>query len=180
MKKSHSKLTPQQWRLYEYLKHLMLCENNRTTTIKEIVEAFPFNELANPDGYLLNETEGNHSNCPRLYEDLKAITFSNEVDMIVCTNSNKIRLGTELDVLKRLTSLIDRTRWEEEEIRVIKAKIKNNRQMKLLSNAGIPLDLASPDTKAWHQAFSDDNIALTIKQLQQEEKANDSNNRQAS
>lgn len=170
MKKSHSKLTPQQWKLYEFLKHKMLCENNRTTTIKEIAEAFPFHELGNPDGYTLVETEGNHSNCPRIYEDLKAITFSYEVDMIVCLNSNKIRLGTELDVLKRLSSLIERTRWEEEEIRVIKNKIKNHRQMKLLSNAGIPLELASPDTKAWHQAFSDDNIALTIRQLQQEEK----------
>lgn len=30
---------------------------------------------------------------------------------------------------------------------------------------------ATPNTKLWHVAFSDENIALTIKQLEQEEKA---------
>lgn len=157
-------LNSHQWRLYEFLKNLMENQGNRTTTVKEIVENFP-------DEYELKITEGNKSNCPNLYDDLKAITMTDEVDMIVCLNHNRIRLGTELDVLKRLSSLIARTRWEEQEIRTIKAKIKNNGQFKLLSNAGIPMNEAAPNTKVWHVAFSDENIALTIKQLEQEEKA---------
>lgn len=165
------KLTNHQWRLYDYLKSLMENENNRTTTVAEIVAKFPVSEEY-PDGYSLKETEGNHSNCPKLYEDLKAITMTREVDMIVCLNHNNIRLGTELDVLRRLKHLKDRSRWEEEEIRTIEAKIKNNRQMKLLTNAGVPITDACPSTKAWHVAFSDENIALTIKELEMEEKAN--------
>ncbi len=163
-RKKFTKLTTQQWALYGFLKSLVETENNRTTTIQEIVEKFP-------DEYDLKITEGNKSNCPKVYEDLKAITMTDEVDMTATLNHNRIRLGTELDVLKRLSSLIARTRWEEQEIRQIKSKIKNNRQFKLLSNAGIPMDEAAPNTKAWHVAFSDENIALTIKQLQDEEKA---------
>ena len=162
--KKFTKLNTHQWALYRFLENIMLNENNRTTTIKEIVEHFP-------DEYELKITEGNHSNCPNLYADLKAITMTNEVDMVVCLNHNNIRLGTELDVLKRLWSLISRSREEEKEIRVIKAKIKNNGQFKLLSNSGVPIDKASPNTKAWHTAFSDKNIALTIKQLEKEKKA---------
>lgn len=162
--KKFTKLNTLQWAVYRFLENIMLNEGNRTTTIKEIVEHFP-------DDYELKITEGNHSNCPNLYADLKAITMTSEVDMIVTLNHNKIRLGTELDVLRRLWSLISRSREEEKEIRVIKAKIKNNGQMKLLSNAGVPLDEASPNTKAWHVAFSDENISLTIKQLEQEERA---------
>lgn len=162
-RRTWEKLNTHQWELYQYLKDLMVNQENRTTTIKEIVERFP-------QEYEIKITEGNKSNCPRIYEDLKAITMSDEVDMIVTLNHNRIRLGTELDVLKRLSSLIARTRWEQEEIRTIKAKIKNNGQFKLLSNAGIPLDKANQSTKAWHVAFSNDNLALTIKQLQQEQK----------
>lgn len=165
-------LTTHQWNLYNYLRKVMLEENNRTMTVAELVQAFPFDELAYPDGYILKETDGNHSNCPKLYEDLKAITSSTQVDMIVCLNHNKIRLGTEKEVLKRYYALKQRTAWEEEEMRIIKQKIKNNRQMKLFSNAGIPLDEAAPTTKAWHTAFSDENIALTIKQLEKEERQN--------
>ena len=163
-KKTFTKLTTQQWALYGFLKSLVETENNRTTTIQEIVDKFP-------DEYELRITEGNRSNSPKVYEDLKAITMTDEVDMIVTPKHNHIRLGTELDVLKRLSSLISRTRWEEQEIRQIKFKIKQNRQFKLLSNAGIPMSEAAPNTKAWHVAFSDENIALTIKQLEQEEKA---------
>lgn len=164
-------LNPHQWRLYKYLENVMLNENNRTMTVSELVAAFPLSEDY-PDGYILKETDGNHSNCPKLYDDLKAITTSFQVDMIVCLNHNQIRLGTEKDVLKRLLSLKLRSAWEEEEIRRIERKIKNNRQMKLLSNAGIPMNEAAPTTKAWHVAFSNENIALTIKQLEQEEREN--------
>lgn len=160
MKSKSNKMTPQQWRLYDHLKTLMENEDNRATTIAEIVNAFP-------EVYELKITEGNKSNCPKLYEDLKAITMSYEVDLIVTLNHNRIRLGTELDVLKRLNSLIMRTRWEEAEIRTIKNKIKQNMQFKLLTNAGVPID-NSPNAKAWHVAFSDSNIALTIKELEEE------------
>lgn len=163
-KKKFTKLSPQQWALYGFLKRLVETENNRTTTIQEIVDMFPTE-------YELKAREGNKSNCPKVYEDLKAITMTDEVDMIVTTKRNHIRLGTELDVLKRLLSLIERTRWEEQEIRSIKQKIKQNRQFKLLSNADVPICESSPNTKLWHVAFSNENIALTVKQLEEDEKA---------
>jgi hypothetical protein len=164
MKSGQKNLTTHQWRLYDYLNNLVVNEKNRSTTVEELVNVFP------EEYGTLDVTDHNKSNCPKLYEDLKAITMTDEVDMIVTPRRNHIRLGTELDVLKRLQALTARTRWEEKEIRQIKAKIKRNRQMKLLSNAGVPIDEASPDTKAWHVAFSDQNIALTIKQLEKEEK----------
>lgn len=115
--KKFTKLNTHQWALYRFLENIMLNENNRTTTIKEIVEHFP-------DEYELKITEGNHSNCPNLYADLKAITMTNEVDMVVCLNHNNIRLGTELDVLKRLWSLISRSREEEKRFVLLRPKLE--------------------------------------------------------
>lgn len=83
------KLNSKQWRLYNFIK--FITEQGRWTDKKEICTEL--NDL-----YSLQTTKNETSeinNCPAIYQDIKAINNSNEIEKIVVVDKNKIYLGSE-------------------------------------------------------------------------------------
>lgn len=83
------KLNSKQWRLYNFIK--FITEQGRWTDKKEICTEL--NDL-----YSLQTTKNETSeinNCPAIYQDIKAINNSDEIEKIIIVDSNKIYLGSE-------------------------------------------------------------------------------------
>ena len=90
--------------------------------------------------YEFEDRDGNHSNCPQLYEDINIINESYEIEKIIATDNNNFHLLSEeaaqeyanklkTQALKRL-----RKYWN------IQKKIDNNGLQKFISTKGDPID----------------------------------------
>lgn len=125
-----SKLTPRQWELYGLIKQYSL--HGAKITQKEITQLV--------DGYEWNESETCHDHCPAIWNDIKDLNLSFEIDKIIISKNFEYWIGNEKETKQYLDEL-----WEALEPRLVrywnyKKKVSHNGQGKLLSNQLNPID----------------------------------------
>ncbi len=130
-----SPLTPRQWWLYRLLK--ALSEKEIKVSIKEIIEYqdryYEAFKLTYDDLYQFNETEGNHSNCPAIYDDVHAINECDRIDKIVCFKNNQFYIGTEKEAIEYHNKLMHTVCRDSHKAAIIRDKISQDGQMKLFT-----------------------------------------------
>ena len=146
-KRLPKKMTPELWSLYRLIENTT--NEGRTLTVKEICEAFPYR-------YHLNAKECNSSNCPELYEDIFIINtvYTHEHDKYIITNSNKIKLGTYIEIHKEYRKVAQSFKRLNAKRKALKKVIETNNQYKLLSNQNEPI-LDNSNAKQYVESYSD-------------------------
>ena len=148
-----SELTPRQWWLYRLLK--ALSEKEIKVSIKEIIdyqnkyyEAF---KLTYDDLYQFNETEGNHSNCPAIYDDVHAINECDRIDKIVCFKNNQFYIGTEKEAIEYHNKLMHTVCRDSHKASIIRQKISQDGQGKLFTYDLVEMEKSKG--RDYHEAF---------------------------
>ena len=141
------KMTPELWSLYRLIE--TSTNEGRTLTVKEICEAFPTR-------YHLNAKECNYTNCAELYEDIFIINtiYTHEHDKYIITNSNKIKLATEVEIHKEYRKVAQAFARLNAKRKALKKVIHSNHQYKLLSNQNVPITEDS-NAKPYVESYSD-------------------------
>jgi hypothetical protein len=139
-------MTPELWELYRLIENAT--NEGRTLKVSEICSAFP-------DRYHLNAKECNYSNCKDLYEDIFIINtvYAHEHDKYIITNSNKIKLATELEIQKEYRKVAQSFKRLNAKKRALKKVIQTNYQYKLLSNQNKPITEDS-NAKPYIESYS--------------------------
>lgn len=127
----NEKLTPRQWELYKFIKFNSLV-NHQKTTQEQI--------YLNIEGYFWNKNSKSHDHCPAIWNDIRAINESTQVDKVIIYKDFKYWIGSEKEVNEFTDGL-----WKMISKRLvrywnIKNKSKLDGQGKLLSNSGRVID----------------------------------------
>ena len=146
-------MTPRQWWLYRLIKR---CSNeDRKLSIKEIIEYQEIDknnfELTYDDYYVFTESEGNHSNCPQIYEDKDIINESEEVDKIICVKNNQFYLGTEEEEIEYHNKLVYKVCFYSHKAKVVRNKISQDGQEKLFTYDYVEMEKSQG--RNYHEAF---------------------------
>jgi len=129
------KLTPRQWRLYEFIKFRTLSGSH---TDKEDI-------CNNIELYKLEVASNSIKNCPAIYNDIKALNNSCEIEKIIVVDRNKIYLGDEQDCLDYAEKLKNKALKLWLRASTLKTKAYSNGQGKLVSAHG---DIITEESKA--------------------------------
>lgn len=130
-----SELSSRQWWLYRLIKSCS--ENDERLSIPQIIEyqskyqeqgKLPYRDL-----YQFKETQGNHSNCPAIYEDKDIINESDELDKIICVKNNQFYLGTESEMIEYHNKLYHNVCRYSHKCKIIRDKISQEGQGKLFT-----------------------------------------------
>jgi len=137
MENSLFSITPQQWDLYDFIKHNSL-EEHRKTTQKEICDAFP-------RAYVYVERENSTDKCSQIWVDIEAINGSPNLEKFIITKRYEYWIGSEDECKQYLKRL-----WNSISPRLFRfwnivTKMKANGQGKLLGASGLPIN---EDSKA--------------------------------
>lgn len=84
-------LTSRQKATYELIKKNSLA--GIITTQKQICDNFPISE--HKDGYVWNDSPNTHDNCSRIWSDIVAINFSEEVDQIIVAKNFTYKIAKD-------------------------------------------------------------------------------------
>lgn len=127
------KLTSRKWALYNLIKHNSLVEHRKTTQ-KEICNALK------DYGYEWDDDELSHDHCVTIWNDIKDINLSHEVDKIIISKNFKYWIGDK----KETNAFIDRL-WSDLEPRLIRywaylKKVSRDGQGQLLDRKLNPID----------------------------------------
>lgn len=151
--KEPKKLTPRQWWLYRFL----TSRSKEWHSEQEICFQCNFDPEYHGQNYKKNWRNEKGSKCPAIWEDMKAINLSYEVDKVIITKgrmfkaaSSKKEAETEyVDAMKRraIRALMC--------YGAIKRKIKADGQGKLVSLAGVQIDDESR-AKRFIETFADE------------------------
>lgn len=146
-------MTPRQWWLYRMIK--AYSENGSSLSIPQIIELQKRDKesgnLTFTDLYQFKESQGNHSNCPAIYEDKDIINESDEIDKIVCVKNNQFYLGTEREEIEYHNKLMHNVCRDSHKAKIIRDKISQEGQVKLFT-----FDLVSMEEskgRTYHEAF---------------------------
>lgn len=135
MEEKELRLTPRQWWLYRLIK--AESELGNKLSVKEIVERqnTELNEgkLTFTDLYQFKDADGNHSNCPQLYEDKDILNESEQIDKIVCVRNNQFYLGTERECIEYHNKLMHNVCHYSHKAKIIRDKISQDGQTKLFT-----------------------------------------------
>jgi len=146
-------MTPRQRWLYRLVKQASLEE--RKLSIKEIIDYQEQDrvngKLTFADLYQFNESEGNHSNCPQIYEDKDVINESDEVDKILCVKNNQFYLGTELEAVDYHNKLMYKVYTYSHKAKVVRDKVGQDMQEKLFTFDVIEMEKSQG--RDYHEAF---------------------------
>lgn len=149
----NSKLTPRQWWLYRLIKSCS--ENDERLSIPQIIEyqskyreqrRLPYSDL-----YQFKETEGNHSNCPAIYEDKDILNESDELDKIICVKNNQFYIGTESEMIEYHNKLYHNVCRDSHKCKIIRDKISQDGQGKLFTYDLV--DIEKSKGREYHEAF---------------------------
>ena len=162
-------MTPRQWWLYRLIKQASL--ENRKLSVKDIYESqqrdFEQGLLTYSDLYQFNESEGNHSNCPQIYDDKDLINESDEVDKVLCVKNNQFYLGTDVEAVEYHNKLMYKVYAYSHKAKVVRDKVGQDNQCKLFTFDLIEMEKSKG--RDYHEAFINlDTLLKTIKD--QEEK----------
>lgn len=148
-----SELTPRQWWLYRLIK--ACSEQDKKLSIKEIVEYqsryFEAKKLTYSDLYQFKETEGNHSNCPAIYDDVHTINECDRIDKIVCFKNNQFYIGTERENIEYHNKLMHNVCRDSHKCKIIRDKISEDGQMKLFTYDLVEVEKSQG--RDYHEAF---------------------------
>lgn len=127
---SESKLNTRQWELYNLIKQYSL--HGAKISQREITQLI--------DGYEWNPNENCHDHCPAIWNDIKDINLSFEIDKVIISKNFEYWIGNEEETKEFIDSL-----WEALAPRLYrywnyKKKVSHNGQGKLLSNQLNPID----------------------------------------
>ena len=146
-------LTPRQWWLYRLIK--WASEQGDKLSIKNIIDYQEkyraAGKLTYSDLYQFKDAEGNHSNCPQIYEDKDVLNESDQIDKVVCVKNNQFYLGSESENIEYHNKLMNKVCDYSHKAKIIRDKISQDGQMKLFT-----YDLVmAEETKGrdYHEAF---------------------------
>lgn len=114
-----NKLTPRQWKLYEFLKTDMSHWFTPEEICKQIVD-YHYNEYA-------------WDKCPTIREDKKAINNSTQIEKIIVMKNRCFKIATYEEYLEERNAHIRRLKNQVQEIKDMDFKYERDRQGKLLS-----------------------------------------------
>ena len=146
-------LTPRQWWLYRLVK--WASEQEKKLSIKEIIDfqesyrsagKLPFADL-----YQFKDAEGNHSNCPQIYEDKDAINESDQVDKVLCVKNNQFYLGSEKENIEYHNKLMHKVCEYSHKAKIIRDKISQDGQGKLFTYDLVEMEKSNG--RDFHEAF---------------------------
>lgn len=147
------KLDNRQWWLYRLIKENS--EQEIKLSIPDIIKQQESDRLANKltftDLYSFKESEGNHSNCPQIYDDVHTINESDELDKIICFKNNQFYLGTESEMIEYHNKLYHNVCRDSHKCKVIRDKISQNGQCKLFTFDLVEMEKSQG--RDYHQAF---------------------------
>lgn len=148
-----SSLTPRQWWLYRLVK--WASENDKKLSIKEIIDwqekYHSEKKLTFSDLYQFKDTEGNHSNCPAIYEDKDIINESDEIDKIICVKNNQFYIGTEKETIEYHNKLMHNVCRDSHKCKIIRDKISQDGQYKLFTFELVEMEKSKG--RDYHEAF---------------------------
>ena len=146
-------LTPRQWWLYRLVKKAS--EENRKLYVAEIVRAQD-NDKANgvltfDDLYQFKDADGNHSNCPQMYEDKDIINENDKIDKILCVSNGQFYLGTERESIIYHNKLMHNVCRDSHKAKIIRDKISQEGQCKLFTYDLVEMEKSKG--RDYHEAF---------------------------
>ena len=128
-------LTPRQWWLYRLIK--WASEQSVKLSIKDIIDYQEKYRLAGKltytDLYIFKDAEGNHSNCPQIYEDKDILNESDQIDKVVCVKNNQFYLGSESENIEYHKKLMHKVCDYSHKAKLIRDKISADGQGKLFT-----------------------------------------------
>ena len=146
-------LTPRQWWLYRLIK--WASEQGEKLSIKNIID---FQEkyreagkLTYSDLYIFKDAEGNHSNCPQIYEDKDILNESDQIDKVVCVKNNQFYLGSESENIEYHNKLMHKVCDYSHKAKIIRDKISKDGQMKLFTYDLVEMEKSNG--RDYHEAF---------------------------
>lgn len=152
-------LTPRQWWLYRLVKWASELEEPVKLSIKDIIDyQARYNEagkLTFTDLYQFKDADGNHSNCPAIYEDKDIINESDEIDKILCVKNNKFYLGTEKENIEYHNKLMNKVCEYSHKAKIIRDKVSQDGQMKLFTFDLVAMEESKG--RNYHEAFARQN-----------------------
>lgn len=153
MEETTGELTPRQWWLYRLVK--WASENGKKLSIQDIIDYQTqyknAGKLTFTDLYIFKDAEGNHSNCPQIYEDKDAINECDRIDKILCVKNNQFYIGTEKENIDYHNKLMHNVCRDSHKCKIIRDKISRDGQMKLFT-----FDLVAVEEskgRDYHEAF---------------------------
>jgi len=153
MEETTGELTPRQWWLYRLIK--WASENGKKLSIQDIIDYQTqyknAGKLTFTDLYIFKDAEGNHSNCPQIYEDKDAINECDRIDMTLCVKNNKFYLGDEEENIEYHNKLMHKVCEYSHKAKVIRKKISRHGQMKLFTYDLVAME--ESNGRDYHQAF---------------------------
>ena len=171
-------MTPREWWLYRLIKGAT--EQGILLSIPEIIarqeQDRVENKLTFSDLYQFKESEGNHSNCPAIYEDIHTINESDEIDKIICFKNNQFYVGNESEMIEYHNKLYHNVCRDSHKCKIIRDKISQEGQGKLFT---FDLnEISNSKGREYHEAFikneslvkENDKLKEMIKLLKNENK----------
>lgn len=144
-----TKLTSRQWAIYRLIRENSLI-NGRKTTQKEIVDTVGM-------GLVWNDDPKCHDHCSALWNEIKDINLSCEIEKLIISKDFEYWLGNEEETMAYIDKL-----WKDLSPRLSRYwkylnKAKMNGYGKLLSNQLKPIDEDSK-ARAFVESFNDRGI----------------------
>lgn len=153
METNQTKLTPRQWWLYRLIKSNS--ELGVMLSIPEIVERQNQDKengkITFTDLYQFKETQGNHSNCPSIYQDKDILNESDEIDKVVCVRNNRFYIGNESETIAYHNKLMHNVCRDSHKCKLIRDKISQDGQVKLFTYDLVEMEQSKG--RDYHEAF---------------------------
>lgn len=148
-----SELTPRQWWLYRLVK--WASEQELKLSVKDIIDyQTKYNsagKLTFTDLYQFKDADGNHSNCPQLYEDKDIINECDRLDKVLCVKNNQFYIGTEKENIEYHNKLMHKVYLYSHKAKLIREKISQDGQMKLFTYDLVEIEKSKG--RDYHEAF---------------------------
>lgn len=148
-------LTPQQWDLYDLIKHNSLVEHRKTTQ-QEICDAFP-------NAYQYVERANSTDRCTQIWVDIQAINESPNLEKFIITERFEYWIGSQRECQRYLKRL-----WNSISPRLLRywnvvRKMKADGQGKIIGASNLPID---DDSKArrFVEAFNEYDVEMKKEQ----------------
>lgn len=120
------KLNPRQWKLHDFF------ETHEQANVQDVCNALP-------EFYSVHITDGNYSNCPKLYEDINTLNESSQTDKIIVIKNNCFFRGTKDETEAYRNKLKIKALKAFKKYWNVDKKIKADGQGKLIGNNGDPI-----------------------------------------
>lgn len=159
-------LEPRQWWLYRLIK-----ASGEKLSIADIVnyqnEMWEQGKLTYSNLYQFKETEGNHSNCPAIYQDIDTINECEELDKIIVKKNNQFWIGNEQETIQYHNRLMHNVCRDSHKAKRLREKISQEGQGKLFTYDLVPM--SESEGRDYHETFlKNETLAKELEKTQNE------------